>query len=398
MKKTEAIKQLIEKMNTEKPNTVQLKPVIPSDQVKAFEKKYNITLPKDYVEFITQIGDGAIMKSDIYGTQELLALSSYASRKYPAEKLDVPFPLQRSWMPDWGDVVEGAEDEEDEDVIEQLMAEQWERIETQGNLSVMVDNTCNSMEWILIINGTCKGEIWKISEYGTFRLAKCGFVRWLELFLTNGLDDFMAECRKAEYPQEADLVERCRKFIKKEKIVMNSPIELIEVREFEKRHNISLPKEYITFLMEIGNGAKKSPWFLSKIYSLSDIDCMRDLDRPFLIQTEDDYKRIFIDEKGHTRIFGSFRENPIWSNLFDKKDYESREARFPWFLPQFDLLYGCIPIIGNEKHMKQYILILNGDYKGEIWKISDKTISRLNGMNRVVSVLTIMEDITYGGI
>ena len=150
--------------------------------------------------------------------------------------------------------------------------------------------------------------------------------------------------------------------------------------------------------MEVGNGAKKSPWFLSKIYSLSDIDCMTDLDQPFLIQTEDDYKRIFIDEKGHKKIFGSFGESPIWGNIFDKKNYEGKEAKSPWFLPQFGLLHGCIPIIGNEKHVKQYILILNGDYRGEIWKISDKTISRLNGMNRMVSVLTIMEDITYWGI
>ena len=127
MKKIEALKILIEKINMEKPDTIQLKPMIPSGQVKAFEKKYNITLPKDYVEFITQIGDGAVINSDVYGIQELLALGSYESRKHPAEKPNVSFPLQRSWMPDWGDIIEGTEDEEDEDVIEQLMAERWSR-------------------------------------------------------------------------------------------------------------------------------------------------------------------------------------------------------------------------------------------------------------------------------
>ena len=251
MKKAEALKRLIEKINTEKPDTVRLNPVISSEQVKVFEKKYNITLPKDYVEFITQIGDGAVIKSDVYGIQELLALGSYESRKHPAEKPNVPFPFQRSWMPDWGDIIEGTEDEEDEDVIEQLMAERWEQIETQGNLPLVVDETCNSMEWILIINGIRKGEVWKITEFGVQRLIKCSFLKWVELYLLNKLEDFLVECTREEYPQEADLVERCRKFIKKEKIVMNSPIELTEVCEFEKRHNVSLPKEYITFLMEV---------------------------------------------------------------------------------------------------------------------------------------------------
>ena len=403
MKKTEAIKQLIEKINTEKPDTVRLNPVIPFGQVKAFEKKYGITLPKDYVEFITQIGDGAVIKSDVYGTQELLALGSYEARKYPAEKPNVPFPLQRSWMPDWGDVIEGAEDEENEDVIEQLTAERWAQIETQGNLPLMLDNTCNSMGWILIINGVRKGEMWEISEYGIFRLAKCGFMRWLELFLTDGLNDFMAECKKIEYPQEEDLLERCRKFVKKERIVMNPPTGLEEIHTFEKRHNISLPEEYIAFLTQIGNGAKKSPWYLSEIYTLSDNDSQENLDKPFIIQTEEDYNRIFFDEKGSYRLYESRRGKTIWECVFDKRSYEGKGAKFPWAMPQFQLLGGCLPIIGrgsaaNPKTIVwQYVLVLNGEYRGEVWRITQETISRLTIPELHVNALTIMEQIAYGG-
>lgn len=403
MKKTEAIKQLIEKINTEKPDTVRLNPVILLGQVKAFEKKYGITLPKDYVEFITQIGDGAVIKSDVYGTQELLALGSYEARKYPAEKPNVPFPLQRSWMPDWGDVIEGAEDEEDEDVIEQLVAERWAQIETQGNLPLMLDNTCNSMGWILIINGVRKGEMWEISEYGIFRLAKCGFMRWLELFLTDGLNDFMAECKKIEYPQEEDLLERCRKFVKKERIVMNPPTGLEEIHTFEKRHNISLPEEYIAFLTQIGNGAKKSPWYLSEIYTLSDNDSQENLDKPFMIQTEEDYNRIFFDEKGYDRLYESRGGKTIWECVFDKRSYEGKEAKFPWAMPQFQLLGGCLPIIGRgtaadpKTIVWQYVLVLNGEYRGEVWRITQETISRLTIPELHVNALTIMEQIAYGG-
>ena len=404
MKKTEAIKQLIEKINTEKPDTVRLNPVIPFGQVKAFEKKYGITLPKDYVEFITQIGDGAVIKSDVYGTQELLALGSYEARKYPAEKPNVPFPLQRSWMPDWGDVIEGTEDEEDEDVIEQLTAERWAQIETQGNLPLMLDNTCNSMGWILIINGVRKGEMWEISEYGIFRLAKCGFMRWLELFLTDGLNDFMAECKKIEYPQEEDLLERCRKFVKKERIVMNPPTGLEEIHTFEKRHNISLPEEYIAFLTQIGNGAKKSPWYISEIYSLSDNQSLMNLDQPFLIQTKEDYKKVFIDENGYNRSFGGRGRKTIWEYLFKNVDYEKLDTIFPWALPQYQLLQGCMPIVGRgtpgDAHdiVRQYILILNGVYKGEVWRIDKGTIQPINNTKMPINALTIMEDIAYGGV
>ena len=58
MKKIEEIKQVIENINFEKAGTVVLNPVIAPDKVKAFEKKYKISLPKEYVEFITKIGDG----------------------------------------------------------------------------------------------------------------------------------------------------------------------------------------------------------------------------------------------------------------------------------------------------------------------------------------------------
>ena len=47
-------------------------------------------------------------------------------------------------------------------------------------------------------------------RYGLFRLVKCGFLQWFKLYLTDGLNDFMTACKKLEYPQEADLLERCK--------------------------------------------------------------------------------------------------------------------------------------------------------------------------------------------
>ncbi len=403
-KKIEELKRLIEKINIEKEGTVQLNPVIALEKVTMFEKKYKISLPKEYVDFITKIGDGGITRLESYGTQKLISLDEYELLGYPLEYMDMPFPLEHSWMPDWGDTIDGIEDVEDDDVIEQQMAEQWERIECQGNITIISNNTCNNTRWILIIKGTCRGEIWEISEYGAFRLIQCDFLRWIELLLTNGLNDFMLECKKIEYPQESDLLEGCKKFIKKEKIVMNPPAKLEEIYEFEKRHNISLPEEYITFLSQIGNGAKKSPWYLAKIYSLSDIDSLANMDKPFLVQTKADYQRIFIDENGYKKIFGESGEDSIWEYLSKYVDYEKQEIISPWALPQFQLLYGCIPIIGNvnpsneQDIVRQYILILNGDYRGEIWRINKTTMRPIYNTEMPINTLTIMKEIAYGGL
>lgn len=400
MKKIDVVKQLIEDLNNKKEETVRLNPVIAPKEVKAFEKKYKVTLPGSYVDFITHVGDGAVIHSEVYGTQELLSLSSYESRKPPKEKINLPFPLERSWMPDWGDEIKGAAKEEDEEVIEQLKEKQWENIETRGNLSILVDNTCNSEEWVLITAGTCRGEIWQISQYGVFRLAKCNFAHWLELFLTNGLNKFMAECKKMEYPQEEDLIELCRNLVIKLKIVMNPPASLEEIKAFEKHHNISFPQEYIVFLSEIGNGAKKSPWYLSEIYSLSDNDSLDDLDQPFFIQTKSDYIRIV--EKGRKRCNEPGGKN-IWEYLFKKEEYEGGNIKAPWVLPQFQLMHGCIPIMGkgtpSDKHdiVRQYVLILNGDYKGEIWSVADDWIEPIYNTEMPINALTIMKDIVYGG-
>ena len=74
------------------------------------------------------------------------------------------------------------------------------------------------------------------------------------------------------------MVELCKNFMSKKRIVMKPPASLEEISAFEKRHNILFPREYVVFLLEIGNGVKRSPWYLSEIYSLSDNDSLDDLD------------------------------------------------------------------------------------------------------------------------
>ena len=113
--------------------------------------------------------------------------------------------------------------------------------------------------------------------------------------------------------------------------------------------------------------------------------------------------RIFINEKGQLRLYGDRGGKTIWECIFDEKDYEGKEANFPWVMPQFQMLDGCIPIIGKgtaatpKVIVRQYVLILNGKYRGEVWWISKQTIRRITGTGLPVNALTIMDYITYGG-
>lgn len=145
------------------------------------------------------------------------------------------------------------------------------------------------------------------------------------------------------------------------------------------------------------------------------LDSLDDLDQPFLIQTEEDYKRIYFDEKGNYRMFNwkgellyTYQEKgSIWEFLYPKKEYEKIEAKSPWILPQLELLHGCIPIIGREYYVsahgrfeivRQYLLVLNGAYKGQIWWANATDLCHVDGTpDAPIDALSIIGAIAYGG-
>ena len=411
MKKIEATKKKMEKLSKEKPGTVLLNPPVSMDKVKEFEEKYKITLPKEYVEFITLVGDGGKVQSGPERSAvEITALGGYEESGYPLEKIGMQFPLKRGWMPDFGNRIEGTEDIEDEDVLDEMTGDQWEKIETQGNIIVMTDSESS---WRLIVNGERKGEVWQLSEFGIQRLIKCSFLRLLELYLSGGLNEYAIECRDKEYPGEPDPVKDCRDTIKKIGLKMNPPIDTAEVREFEKRHNIQFPEEYVTLLTEVGYGIKKTSSYSSikEIYLLSELDCLDDLDQPFLIQTEEDYRRIFYDGNGDPRRFSwngkllyPFQEKcSMWEFIYHKKEFGKKAPQSPWMLPQFELLHGCIPIVGSDNRLdgtlvRQYLLVLNGAYKGKIFWADETEMCLVDGTQKYpINALSIIGAIAYGG-
>ncbi len=82
MKKIEAVKKKMDKLNKEKPGTVVLNPSVSMDKVKEFEEKYKITLPKEYVEFITLVGDGGKVQPSLSAVQ--LRSQPWAGMRNPA--------------------------------------------------------------------------------------------------------------------------------------------------------------------------------------------------------------------------------------------------------------------------------------------------------------------------
>lgn len=86
----------MDKLNKEKPGTVVLNPPVSMDKVKEFEEKYKITLPKEYVEFITLVGDGGkVQPSPERSAVEITALGGYEESGYPLEGISLQFPLKR---------------------------------------------------------------------------------------------------------------------------------------------------------------------------------------------------------------------------------------------------------------------------------------------------------------
>ena len=140
---------------------------------------------------------------------------------------------------------------------------------------------------------------------------------------------------------------------------MNPPAGIEEIHAFEKRHNISLPEEYIAFLSQIGNGAKKSPWYVSEIYSLSDNESLANLDKPFLVQTKEDYQALFIDENGFNKLYGWKGSETIWEYLFKNIDYENSRQYLHGRYHSISYYMAVCRLSREEKQTMPMISIVN---------------------------------------
>ena len=148
-----------------------LNPKLSEKELIAFEQIYGITLPLEYRSFVLNIGDGGLIlpeySKNLVNRRNWL-LKPLRESKLSKELLSTPFPYTESW--NW----EGGEGEYD---IEADTEGKY-HLTKCGNIELF--DIGDGASWNLIVNGTCKGEVWSFSEVGIFLPSeRMNFYDWI---------------------------------------------------------------------------------------------------------------------------------------------------------------------------------------------------------------------------
>jgi hypothetical protein len=148
-------------------------------EIEKFEKERNIVLPEGYRRFLLEISNGRIVGPPSLGLLPLgqsdETWSKWTKEKYNnAQNLHLDFPFEESWV--W----------EDEEETEEKCLKMG-RI-YQGSLYLGTDGC--GMDWMLIISGKERGQIWHFTDVGIQPCApRRDFLSWYEYWF-DGHDDW----------------------------------------------------------------------------------------------------------------------------------------------------------------------------------------------------------------
>jgi len=186
-----------------------LNPVLDEKEVSKFEQEHKVTLPKDYVAYITQIGNGGV--GPFYGLQTLVEASINEEEMLvmgnsTSVLLQNPFPHTAAWNPleqlgALDDKIADAYDKGDEELEEELYEERLEIIGGEehdyGRLN-LCDYGCG-ITLFLVVTGEQKGIMWtddRMNDGGLYpsieleNTANLSFLDWYELWLDNSIAEF----------------------------------------------------------------------------------------------------------------------------------------------------------------------------------------------------------------
>ncbi|MDM1351118.1 SMI1/KNR4 family protein [Myroides marinus] len=186
-----------------------LNPILGEKEVSKFEQEHKVTLPKDYVAFITQIGNGGV--GPFYGLQTLAEASINEEEMLvmgnsTSALLQKPFPHTIAWNPleqlgALDDKIADAYDKGDEELEEELYEERLEIIGGEehdyGRLN-LCDYGCG-ITLFLVVTGEQKGIMWtddRMNDGGLYpsieleNTANLSFLDWYELWLDNSIAEF----------------------------------------------------------------------------------------------------------------------------------------------------------------------------------------------------------------
>lgn len=155
------------------------KPVLPESEIVAFETGHGVVLPKEYRDFLLNVGNGG----DGPPLYNIPSLGKAPNDAYEHErevwedfiKIDREFPFTETWI--W-------ENEQDQ------ASESFEKkVESAYYGSIALGTDGCGMNWLLIVTGKSRGEIWQLTDVGIGRCEpKLNFIEWYEHWLENGDD------------------------------------------------------------------------------------------------------------------------------------------------------------------------------------------------------------------
>ena len=334
-----------------------LLPPMDSEALRSMEEQYGFTLPEDFRLFLTLAGNGGTLPPITGDCDQLLP---FPQEPGELERLGRPFAEEDTlvWVqsPDPEPQMEAA-------------------YNGNGFVTLMEDECCGNDTYLLVVTGPCRGEVWYRAEPGIVRLKNCSFLDWLELHLSKKLQKFIREQLKANQSatEKMDLILAVREKVeqrRKRGANWNPPISLNEVQDFERRHGITLPKEYVQFITQIANGIESDTWV---IYPLQTFDDMPGLAEPFPFQTEEDFAKTPMKEH-YNPINPSFWDS--WGKYFPDITIPDQVHK-TWLKEEYSVLRGALPVAAHieppntpKKFLGQTILVLNGAFRGQMWSIN----------------------------
>lgn len=349
----------------------QLNPPIPLEEVEAIEARYGFALPEEYRLFITQIGNGGQIPPITNRHKTLLPFRDESA----LQKAGLDFPLSESW--EW-------ETDCDFSIDTPEGAEKYSDVEKNGNLVLMRDPGQGGQTWFLVVSGSRRGEVWERDDGGVLRLPECGFLDWIELCLTGKLTPYVNQLfrQEKEKRETRDPLSTIRTLMSGKwgrTIQWRPPAKMSAVRDFEQRHHISLPEDYVTFITEISDGCENFPSANSRgkggvFYSLEQLDCLPNLDGTFCFAE--------VTEEIRGRLTNSFRpgaytwKNPIWTSLFSEIPREDPLSPV-WSCKEYSVLHGVLPFgsYNDEQFLRtQPFLIVTGPLRGQVWRTTNFTL------------------------
>ena len=317
---------------------IELNPPTTMETVRKVEAQYHITLPQEYVLFITTVGNGGTLPD----SSGLKHLSKYI---YPIEQCDFEkatllFLYEEAWNWEYDDTYNSEADPE-----RKIAATQY------GHFAFAAPDDGEGYTWHLIVNGPCSGEVWGFTDWKMCRGKSVDFLDWvLDCVKRSFSKGYIDPDDNNSANDLDDRIEQLKKKLKRKKLKPRSLISEEQIQDIERRYGVKLPQEYSLFLSKVGNGFAPADNSSEKFMNP-------------------------LTEQDLTRISQPFPLENMWSFVINECQHPESEtvSTAPdnmWHKVQCGYLILSTEKKRNLPIEQVYLLIVNGVKAGEIWCLS----------------------------